>query len=375
MMIRSRTTRALAASALGLSLALTAAGVEPARAAALSPAELYRTVSPSVVFIFGTNAGRTGSSGTGSVISRDGLILTNNHVIADGNSGRPFKTLQVYFKPEPTTGNAQRDLRKPYSATVVARDTDLDLALLRVTGAPANLRPVAFARSADVSVGEAVAAIGHPKGGGLWTLTTGYISSSRNFGHKEMFQSEASLNPGNSGGPLLDERGNLVGVNTAIIRETPDGTVTVGLNFSVKSDQARVWLSRQGIQVALASAQVAEATPPPSEPARPPAAAVVPPSGRGSETAEPAPEPRTEATPPPPAPQPEPRAEPAPPPPPAPEAQRPREFTGPQGERMFGVPEKDFDLDRVEKGLAARVRKKAAKQFDELDAEMEGFEW
>jgi hypothetical protein len=42
---------------------------------------------------------------------------------------------------------------------------------------------------------------------------------------------------------------------------------------------------------------------------------------------------------------------------------------------MFGVPEKDFDLDRVEKGLAARVRKKAAKQFDELDAEMEGFEW
>ncbi|MGH0033562.1 MAG: S1C family serine protease [Myxococcota bacterium] len=395
-MIRSNTTGLGAVATFGLLMALASATATPADAATMSPADLYRNVAPSVVFIFGTNAGRTGSSGTGSVITRDGLVLTNNHVIADGGSGRPFKTIQVYFKPDPTTGNAQRDLQKAYRATVVARDTDLDLAVLRVEGAPGGLRPIAFARSGDVSVGEAVAAIGHPKGGGLWTLTTGYISSSRNFGRKEMFQSEASLNPGNSGGPLLDERGDLVGVNTAIIRETPDGTVTVGLNFSVKSDQARVWLSRQGIQVALASTQLADAEPPAEATPRPapPSAVVVPPSGSDSGSAsgpaaEPAPRaepsappapaepqaeppaPRTEPTP---APRPEPPAQ-AVPPAPAPAPSAPREFKGPKGETMFGVPEKDFDLDRVEEGLAARVRKKAARQFDELDAEMENFDW
>lgn len=382
-MTRIRLAGPRAGAIAGLLVSAVAAAVaapEPAQGATLSPADLYRATAPSVVFVFGTNAGRSGSSGTGSVIGRDGLVLTNNHVIADPNTGRPFKTLQVYFKPEPTTGDAGRDLRQAHRAIVVARDTELDLAVLRVDDPPPGVRPISFARSADLSVGDAVAAIGHPKGGGLWTLTTGTISSSRSFGRKEMFQSEASLNPGNSGGPLLDSQGRLVGVNTAIIRETPDGTVTVGLNFSVKSDQARTWLARQGIQVSLASTDLAEA-PSASEDGAAGSSGATPTPGAPR-----APAPRPEPSPPPEA-APEPRADaetrPAPPPPPsepAPSAPPeepapPRAFTGPKGETMFGVPDEDFDIDRVEKDLAARVRAKAARQFDELDAEMEDFDW
>ncbi len=348
-----------------------------ADATALSPADIYRKDAPSVVFIFGSNGGRSGSSGTGSLISRDGLVLTNNHVIADKGSGRPFKTLQVFFKPEPTTGQAERDLRKPHRATVVARSPELDLAVLRVEGAPRDRSPIQFAPSAGVSVGEPVAAIGHPQGGGLWTLTTGYISSTRTFGQKQMFQSEASLNPGNSGGPLLDAKGNLIGVNTAIIRETADGTVTVGLNFSVKSDQARSWLSKQGVRVAMASS-----SPPPAEPSRTAPAVVAPaptpstestPAPTPTPTPEPKPEPRARpaptAEPEPPAPEPAPRAEPSEPAPP------PAEFTGPSGEKMFGVPEKDFDLEQIEMTLNERIRANSKKYQSELDREMEDFDW
>ncbi len=211
-----------------------------ADATALSPADIYRKDAPSVVFIFGSNGGRSGSSGTGSLISRDGLVLTNNHVIADKGSGRPFKTLQVFFKPEPTTGQAERDLRKPHRATVVARSPELDLAVLRVEGAPRDRSPIQFAPSAGVSVGEPVAAIGHPQGGGLWTLTTGYISSTRTFGQKQMFQSEASLNPGNSGGPLLDRRGNVVGIVTATLNQVEtfrtSGVVPQNVNYALRTE-------------------------------------------------------------------------------------------------------------------------------------------
>lgn len=380
--------------AITLGVALTiglCAASAPARASDLSPAEIYRRVAPTVVFIFGSNAGRTGASGTGTVIDASGLILTNNHVIADDRSGRPYKVLEVYFKPDPTTGDAGNDLRNGRPATVVARDADLDLALLRVSGGAYLPHPIGFGRSSEVSVGESVAAIGHPQGGGLWTLTTGHISSSRTLGAKEVFQSQASLNPGNSGGPLLNGQGRLIGVNTAVIRKTPEGTTTEGLNFSVKSDVARSWLARQGVEVPVSSSDPE----PPAAPISPRAEASTPqsetaPSGSAAATPRPTPTrpvpsaPRQAASSPEPppvrepstAPDPAPVAEaPAPTPSPSPRASAPptgkpatpRTFRGPNDEEMFGVPQQDFDLEEVEKNLHARVRKKAASAFDELD--------
>jgi serine protease Do len=249
---------------------------------------------------------------------------------------------------------------------VVARDPELDLAVLRVEGASKGLPSIVFGHSSEVSIGDPVAAIGHPQGGGLWTLTTGTISSSRTMGKQAVFQSQASLNPGNSGGPLLDAKAHLIGVNTAVIRSTPDGTTTVGLNFSVKSDLATRWLAAQGISVQVASAELpptptepmeAEEKPPPTPPEAAPEAP--------EETGELPPLPPPPSEPEPPAPsQPEPQEG------PPGEPQEPRTFKGPNDEEMFGIPELDFDLKRVENDLNAQVRAKAKKAFDELD-EME----
>lgn len=329
-------------------------------ASAFSPAQVYREAAGSVVLIFGFEDSGAGSSGTGSILTSDGLVLTNNHVIARGDSGKLYSNLVVYFKPSPISGDNKKDLKKPYLVDVVARDADLDLALLRVKNAPPGLRPLPIGDSEEVDIGEDVAAIGHPGGGGLWTLTTGTVSSKRRDQRRDIFQTDTAINPGNSGGPLLDQHARLVGVNTFVRRVNEQGLPLEGLNYSLRSSLALAWVNRQGAgrvgAVSRASAQAPAPAPAPAPRAEPaPAPRAEPtPEPEPAPRAEPAPESRDDLAPPrmlgdepapapsEPAPAPQ-RAEPLPPPPPAePEA---REFVGPDGTRMYGVPNLENDLN------------------------------
>jgi len=94
-------------------------------------------------------------------------------------------------------------------------------------------------------------AIGHPEQGGLWTLTTGTISAQfENFNAtkgKSVFQTETGLNRGNSGGPLLDTDGRIIGINTAIARLSSDGLPITSISFALKSNVAKRWLRDQGV--------------------------------------------------------------------------------------------------------------------------------
>ena len=127
----------------------------------------------------------------------------------------------------------------------------MDLALLKLDGAPSPLPVVAFSESRQGRIGDRVVAIGHPEQGGLWTLTTGVISAEvDNFNGvrgKDVFQTETGLNRGNSGGPLLDGEGHMVGVNTAIARVAPDGLPITSISFSLKSSVATQWLRELGL--------------------------------------------------------------------------------------------------------------------------------
>ena len=361
-------------------------------AQAFSAAEVYREAASSVVLIFGFEDNGAGSSGTGSILTPDGLVLTNNHVIARGESGKLYSNLVVYFKPSPISGDNTKDLKTPYLVDVVARDAGLDLALLRVKNPPPGLRPLPIGDSEEVDIGEDVAAIGHPGGGGLWTLTTGTVSSKRRDQKRDIFQTDTAINPGNSGGPLLDEYARLVGVNTFVRRVNEQGLPLEGLNYSLRSSLAVAWVNRQDAgrvgAVSRASAQAIAPAPAPS-PENAPRAEPAP-SPENAPLAEPAPspepapraEPAPESSPEPredvapsrmlgdePAPTPSPsRAEPVPPPPPVePEA---REFVGPDGTRMYGVPNLENDLNESlmqVREAYAELTKRRDQSIDEME--------
>ncbi|MHA7836310.1 MAG: S1C family serine protease [bacterium] len=345
---RSRRTLGLGAG-LGLGLAVLFGSLWGGDAQAFSPAEVYRNASGSVVLIFGFDDAGRGSSGTGSIISRDGLVLTNNHVIANAETEDLFPNLVVYFKPNPISGDNRKDLAEPYLVDVVARDAKLDLALLRVKEPPSGLRPIEVGNSEEVDIGEPVAAIGHPGGGGLWTLTTGTVSSKRRDQARDIFQTDTAINPGNSGGPLLDEHARLVGVNTFVRRVNDQGLPLEGLNYSLRSRLALDWVNRQGVtRVAAISRSAADSAPaqpaPRAEPVPEPAPSrpepsAPPPSGERAER-----ESQREPTPPVVRSEPERRRE---EPPPPSRDEEPREFEGPDGETMYGVPNPEVDLDEA----------------------------
>ena len=118
---------------------------------------------------------------------------------------------------------------------------------------PKPLPVVDVSESGRARIGDRVVAIGHPEQGGLWTLTTGVISAEvDNFNGvkgKHVFQTETGLNRGNSGGPLLDGEGRMIGVNTAIARVASDGLPITSISFSLKSSVATQWLREQGVGV------------------------------------------------------------------------------------------------------------------------------
>ena len=190
--------------------------------------EVYRSLSPGVVFIHSTSYARDffgfvepqQGSGSGSILDQQGNILTNHHVIAGAQK------LSVSL-------GGKRD----YPAIVVGSDPDTDLAVIRLTEKPAGpLTVVPMGDSDKLVVGQKVLAIGNPFGLDR-TLTTGVISGlqrpirARNDRLIEgAIQTDASINPGNSGGPLLDSRGRMIGINSQIL--SPSGS-SAGVGFAV----------------------------------------------------------------------------------------------------------------------------------------------
>ena len=121
---------------------------------------------------------------------------------------------------------------------------------------------------------------GHPESGAKWSLTTGRIggtwSDFDGVKGKDVYQMETSVNRGNSGGPLLDGNGYLIGINTSIARKAPDGLAITGVNFAIQSSVVRHWIDSSHQQIAQAP-DLQPSTPPPQAP--PPVEETVPVAG------------------------------------------------------------------------------------------------
>jgi 2-alkenal reductase len=193
-----------------------------------SYANVYNNLAPSVVSI--TVAERASESsrltnvatGSGFVIDFDGHIVTNFHVVQDADRIE----IQMY---DGTIAAAE----------VIGLDPDSDIAVIKLDVPTERLRPVVFANSDNLQIGQTVLALGNPFENN-WTLTTGIVSATnrRIFGLNSysvggVIQTDAAINPGNSGGPLLNLRGEVVGMNSQISTET--GTNT-GIGYAVPSN-------------------------------------------------------------------------------------------------------------------------------------------
>ena len=208
---------------------------------------VFRQAAPAVVIV-AAGDGTLNSQGSGFFLDDQGHVLTNHHVLTLPD-GRPSPRISIFVR--------QRDRRTPLtriSVRVVDADPDLDLALL----APLEkgFRPPAWLPLGDsdaVEVGTRTVAVGHPSGGTQWTMTAGIIGGRVDDagpnGRQHLFQSDTALNPGNSGGPLLTLDGRAIGINTGVVQKGADGSPRTGLNFSVRINVARRWLSAKGLKM------------------------------------------------------------------------------------------------------------------------------
>ena len=198
----------------------------------MTPAEVYASTVGSVVSIncsavstniFGQRV-ESASSGSGFVITQDGYIVTNHHVVASASSVK----VTMYDGKE-------------YSAAVVGSDSDYDVAVLKVE--TTGLQPVTLGNSADVNVGDTVLAIGNPLGELTFSMSQGIVSccdrainvSGTPF---NMIQVDASINPGNSGGPLMNLYGEVVGIVSAKY-SSYSNTAVEGLGFAIPIGDVR----------------------------------------------------------------------------------------------------------------------------------------
>ncbi len=195
--------------------------------------EVVAKVKDSVVEItteitkYGTFYGQYVAQGAGSgvIISEDGYIITNNHVIEDASS----------IKVTLTDGNT-------YTAKLIGKDAELDVALLKIDAD--NLTVATLGTSSDLNVGETSIVIGNPLGQLGGTVTHGIISAlNRSIqldnNTMELLQTDAAINPGNSGGGLFDSEGNLVGIIVAKSVNSSDGTSLEGLGFAIPIDNIK----------------------------------------------------------------------------------------------------------------------------------------
>ena len=237
-------------------------GFVAAPAMAATPQQIYQKAAPAVVFILVAEGSQMIYVGTGSIIREDGLVLTNAHVFTQKGSSRMKSDISIFLKPRRLSGNHKKDLALRYKGKILAYDIPLDLALLQIADLNSRLTRIEFADSQNVDTGDQVYAIGHPEQGGLWSLTTGVISAYRqDYGGihgKNLFQTDASINRGNSGGPLLDVNGFMVGINSLIARKAADGMTITDVNYSLKSDVALKWLAGLGYRFQIKEAEMAK---------------------------------------------------------------------------------------------------------------------
>jgi S1-C subfamily serine protease len=203
---------------------------------------VYKRALPSVVNITSTQVACCDiffrpvpeqGQGSGFILDKQGHILTNNHVIDNAQM------------VEVTLSN-----KRKYKATVIGIDRNHDIALLQIHDAP-DLEPAVLADSTNLVVGQRVYAIGNPFGFS-GTMTRGIISAIRSVatpsGNKidDAIQTDASVNPGNSGGPLLNSRGEVIGITTMIASNpnngNPDGGQSAGIGFAIPINTAKAVL-------------------------------------------------------------------------------------------------------------------------------------
>ncbi|MBI5409787.1 MAG: trypsin-like peptidase domain-containing protein [Nitrospirae bacterium] len=224
--------------------------------------EVYGKTSKSVVLIIARSEESAGMVGAGSIIKNSGMVATNAHVIIDKSKAKPYSDVNVYLKPDKVTGNFKKDLVNRHKAKVLAYDVDLDLAILQLSDLSQDAGIIEMANPEEISIGEEAVAIGHPEQGGLWTLTYGRISgeidNQTNIEGKDVFQTDASVNRGNSGGPLLDRRGYMIGINSNMARLGAGDLPITGVNFAVKSSVLKTWLEKQGVMIAYGKKSLLE---------------------------------------------------------------------------------------------------------------------
>ena len=207
----------------------TSTGSSSTTAETTSLASVAATVLPSVVSIQTESA-----VGSGVIITADGSILTNNHVVATAQGN----TVQVTFNSGKTA-----------TATIVGTDPTHDLAVIKVSGV-SGLTPITFADSGTVKVGDTVLAVGSPLGLD-GSVTSGIVSAlNRTIDVGEnarnttsltgAIQTDAAINPGNSGGALVNSNGQLIGINTAIASASSTGeSGSIGVGFAISSNTAK----------------------------------------------------------------------------------------------------------------------------------------
>jgi serine protease Do len=166
---------------------------------------------------------QTGGQGSGVIVTEQGHLLTNHHVIANQQK------IQVTLHSG-----------KTYNATLVGEDTLLDIAVLKIDSNE-TFTPLKLGDSSQVKVGQMVFAVGNPFGLGE-TVTQGIISAkerSLSDNQRDLFQTDAAINPGNSGGPLVNLRGEIIGINVAIFSRDQEKPAFQGVGFSIPSNDVK----------------------------------------------------------------------------------------------------------------------------------------
>lgn len=209
---------------------VTVATAQPAASSRSTISEIYDRASRGVVEISATSGGGLGgpsssAQGSGFVYDRQGHVVTNQHVVSGADTFR----ISLWNGTE-------------YKATLVGADPSTDLAVLKLDAPRAALEPLVLANSAEVVVGDPVLAIGSPFGL-EGTLTQGIVSAlhremtaPNNFAIRDTIQTDAAINHGNSGGPLLDDLGRVIGVNAQI--ESASGG-SDGVGFAIPSNTVK----------------------------------------------------------------------------------------------------------------------------------------
>jgi putative serine protease PepD len=250
-----RTVTATTPSRLGATATSGSGQAQAVANTALSATQVYERDSKGVVAIMARTA-QGGDEGTGIVLNNQGLILTNDHVVAGAES------LEI--------GVGQGSSKVTRAAKLVGEEANSDLALIKVEPSGLGLQPLTLASTSTVQVGDQVYALGSPYGlegtftRGIVSALDRTIQAPNGTAIPGAIQTDAALNPGNSGGPLLNAQGEVIGVNSQIASGSSGGggqpgSTGVGFAISTKTVGEVVKRIEEGKGVSSASPRPAEA--------------------------------------------------------------------------------------------------------------------